>query len=130
MRTTTWPSHPTTCFLGRAANRRDKSEAKLPAEEDDPADDLTIQQAIAEEWWKTFSQTAFEQMVPRSKWRQVVRNVCEGDVVLVKYDGKMSKNKYRIALVVCTYPDAHGNVRTVKIKMRSRDIREPALPYK
>ena len=46
------------------------------------------------------------------------------DIVLVRYDSKLSKGDYRLARISNIHPDANGIVRTVSVKMRPRDSRE------
>ena len=41
----------------------------------------------------------------------------------------MTKPQFRLCQVVKTFPDEKGDVRTVDIVMRPRDIRERPMPY-
>ena len=56
-------------------------------------------------------------------------NLRVGDVCLLKYENKI-KADYRYCRVESVFPDDQGVVRTVNVKMRPRDNRDKALPYK
>ena len=91
---------------------------------------MSVQEEICEKWWNKWIDVAFPLLAPRKKWNQEHRSVQEGDVVLLRYDSKVSKARYRLARVVQAHPDKCGVVRTVTIKLRPRHIREKVLPYK
>ena len=49
------------------------------------------------------------------KWNKPQRNSKVGDIVLIKTDGKVSRNQWQIAKVVEVYESADGYVRSVKL---------------
>ena len=53
-----------------------------------------------------------------------------GDIVLLKYDAKFSRDRYRLAKVMEVHPDSAGVVRTVTVGLRSRHMKEKLLPYR
>ena len=67
---------------------------------------------------------------PRGRWATQHRNLAIGDIVLLKYEAKFSKDRYRLAKVVRIHPDAAGVVRTVTVGMRPRHVGDKVLPYK
>ena len=48
------------------------------------------------------------------------RNLQEGDIVLLRYQAKFSRQKYRLARVTALHPDGCGRVRTVTVGLRNR----------
>ena len=46
------------------------------------------------------------------------RNLMVGDVVLLKYQQQLTKDKFRVAKVTDVHPDKHGNVRTATVELR------------
>ena len=54
----------------------------------------------------------------------------EGDVVLLQYESKVSKGRYRLARIVKVHPDRSGVVRTVTVQLRPKLAKEKATPYK
>ena len=124
------PITPNDLLLGRAARRRETWEAELHDQAVDPRCVLSAEEELCERWWTEWVKTAFPLLVPRGKWSTQHRNLCVGDVVLLKYDAKFSKDRYRLAKVTKVHPDKGGVVRTVTVGMRPRHVREPSLPYK
>ena len=127
------PITPNNLLLGRASRPIPQEEdAVLQQEEpsDDPNKVLTAQEELCEKWWAQWSEVAFPLFVPRKKWHQEHRNVEVGDIVLLRYDSKMSRARYRLARVVLVHPDDCGVVRTVTVHLRPRHKREKSLPYK
>ena len=47
-------------------------------------------------------------------------NLNIGDIVLVKYASKFSKDRFRLARILDLHPDNHGKVRTVTIGIRNK----------
>ena len=114
---------PSDLLLGRATGklRQTITETEWLAEREvgDIADGaLGKMEAIVEAWWQNWIKRAFELLFPRRKWTRAFRNHEVDDIVLLKYDSKMSKHRYRLARVQEVYPDPHGRVRTVKIAVR------------
>ena len=79
-------------------------------------------------WWTHFSQDVFPLLVPRSAWRQQQPELLPGSIVMVRYEAKFGKDRYRLGRVVETRKDTDGLVRTAWVGMRSlrRAVREPA----
>ena len=69
-------------------------------------------------------------MIPLAKWKKEYPNFNPGDIVLVWQSKKIGPGEYRYGRVVSTRPDERGLVRSAKVAMRPRDVRENVLPYK
>ena len=82
-------------------------------------DRLVVKVAQVEErvalWWSRFFKDVFPLLVPRPKWAQSRRNVEIGDIVLVLFQVKYSKDKYRLGRIMSIKPDHHQHVRTVEV---------------
>ena len=71
-------------------------------------------------WWERWQSAAFSLFTPRRKWRQEVRALQVGDVVLLLSSGKLGPGSYKLARVSELLPDEEGVVRTVVITHSSR----------
>ena len=63
-------------------------------------------------------------LLPFTKWKKEQKNLKPGDVVLMRYEGNV-KDDYRLAMVEEVHPDKRGLVRTVTVKYRKKNKREP-----
>ena len=73
---------------------------------------------VVNNWWNLWQRDAFPLFCPKKKWTTAHRNLQIGDIVMLRYDQKLGKDKYRLAKVVETDPDNEGHVRTVTITLR------------
>ena len=82
-------------------------------------------------WWRQFHCQAFASFLPFHSYKESKRhsNLRVGDVCLLKYENKI-KSDYRYCRVESVFPDDQGVIRTVNVKLRPRDKRDKALPYK
>ena len=80
-------------------------------------------------WWRGFEAQVFDSLAPYPKWRKPKRNLIPGDICVLRYDHKMSKPEFRLCEVTSIEEDDKGDVRTVEVLMRPRDVREKKLPY-
>ena len=80
-------------------------------------------------WWRCWYDQVWESLIPVSKWRKVHPNLGAGDIVLLKYENKVSAPVYRYGKVLKAHPDDHGVVRTVTVGTRPRRAREPPRDY-
>ena len=62
----------------------------------------------------------FQLLCPRKKWHTATRPLQINDIVLVKYQQSLGKDKYRLARVNEVYPDQHGKIRTVGVVTRDQ----------
>ena len=86
------PITPNDLLLGRAARSREAWEAEQQVQAVDPRDALSQEEELCEKWWVEWSRLAFQLLLPRNKWNVQHGNLCVGDIVLLKYDSKFSKD--------------------------------------
>ena len=90
----------------------------------DTVESLAHRVTVVEErtvaWWGMFYKDVYPLLVPRSKWKQEKRNLGVGDIVLVLFQLKYAKDKYRLGRVLQLHPDHHGLVRVVTVGIRDR----------
>ena len=114
---------PRDLLLG-AAPGSTPAELICEAEEDMTHERLVRRMQVTEkkieQWWAKFFKDVFPLLAPRRKWMQAYRNLQVGDVVLLGYDAKFAKSKYRLAKIAKLHPDACGLVRTVSVVLRNR----------
>ena len=82
------------------------------------------------DWWAAWYPAVFDSLVPLKRWKKEQRNVRVGDIVLIKYEKKLTPAKYKMARIVEAEADPKGRVRTVTVVTRPTDAREKLLPYK
>ena len=99
-------------------------------EEVSPVGLLYAQEHLVRAWWDEWFQRVFPSLLPYQKWKVAHRNVRTGDIVLVHYPGKVKKGDYRLAKVQSVSKDECGQVRSVSVALRPRNVREKALPYR
>ena len=58
----------------------------------------------------------FTSLVPRQKWFYKQRNMMQGDVVLIMYEGKSKPGSYRLGVVTEVEVDSDGCVRNVTVQ--------------
>ena len=103
---------------------RTSEELIAEAEEDLTPERLAKRTRAVQEkvelWWERFQKDVFPLLVPRRKWMDARRNLQVGDIVLLSYAAKFSRDKFRLARVMRLLPDSCGNMRTVVIGLRNR----------
>ena len=77
-------------------------------------------QHLANEFWLRWRREFLLSLQKRVKWTEEKRNFTKGDIVLVK-DEDVRRNQWPMARVVDVYPSDDGLVRSVKVRMASRD---------
>ena len=80
-----------------------------------------------EAWWRRFAEDVFPLLVPRSKWRIEVLALEPGSIVLIKYEAKFGRDRFRLGRVFDVRRDRDGLVRTAWVGQRAlrRAVREP-----
>ena len=71
-------------------------------------------------WWNKWLAQVVPLLTPRRKWRQEVRALKVGDVVMVVTRSKLGPGSFRLARIDEVHPDVHGVVRTVTVLLRNR----------
>ena len=119
------PLTPNHLLLGRAT-------ADVPDMDYDPEDKFSARLAYIQEvfraWWDRWIQDVLPTLVPCKRWKEVRKNIKQGDIVMMRYSGNI-EHDYRLARVLEVYPDSKGLVRTVKVGFRRRDKREKSDQY-
>ena len=70
-------------------------------------------------WWLRFSEDIFPLLVPRSSWRREQPPLAAGAIVLVKYEAKFGRDRFRLGRVLDVKVDGDGLVRTAWVGVRS-----------
>ena len=91
---------------------------------------LKMREACLGDWWNAFYRVAFDSMIVRSKWQQNVRNVQQGDVVLMRSHGKLNPGDYKRGIVKEVLVDDDGRVRTAMVQCYRPDSRRSPTVYK
>ena len=126
---------PRDVLLGRASRSLRSLEQGLEDlrgfEDDQNLSKVEDAQArIIAEWRKKWIAQVFPDLVPRTKWKQTVRNLQVGDIGLLKYDKALGSDSWRLARVAKVYPDDNGLVRTVNVCFRPRHVRDKGTKYR
>ena len=108
-------------LLGRAARSPgDLERLELGEEETKVETVISQQEELARTWWTSWVSKCFPDLVPRTKWKTVYRNLRQGDICHIKYASKHAAPAYRLCRVSRVCPDQEGRVRTVQVSMRPR----------
>ena len=120
-----YPVCPANLLLGRVHGYRGtRSEGDLTSSLSQRLEKVS---RVVELWWERWQAAAFSLFTPRYKWKQEVRPLAVGDVVLLLSSGKLGPGTYRLAMVDRLFPDESGVVRTVEIAFTSRRKRGRAV---
>ena len=71
-------------------------------------------------WWRKWMDQAVPLLAPRRQWRQEVRLVKVGDIVMVVAKSALGPGSFQLARIEHVHPDVHGVVRTVTLAVRNR----------
>ena len=81
----------------------------------------TLQQGIVQSFWNAWSGEYFRHMQTTRKWNQKKKNLCVGDVVMMK-DGSDFKTHWSMARVAKVFPGDDGLVRAVEVTVKKAVI--------
>ena len=73
-------------------------------------------QHLANEFWRRWRKEFLNHLQQRQKWTAVQRNFQVGDIVLLRDDTEI-RNHWPRGIVVETFPDSEGLVRTVNLRL-------------
>ena len=84
--------------------------------------------AVAEQFWRRWLEMYIPWLQIRHRWLESQPNVKVGDLVLLLESRSELRRDYPKAVIVQVFPDVHGRVRKVKLKLSdgrtfTRDIR-------
>ena len=107
-----------------------RSGIPLPPGIFDPADSISRKrwkqvQYLADIFWKRWSKEYLTALQERSKWRRPVRNLRDGDVVLV-VENSMPRSQWRLGRIEKALPSSDGLVRKAKVRVENNVIDRPA----
>ena len=86
------------------------------ADSDKPLFRLQYVEETVAQWWEQFKLQNFSSLVPRQKWFSERRNICIGDIALIKYEGKSKPGTFRLGVVREVEMSPDGLVRTVIVE--------------
>ena len=88
------------------------------------------QEELLSQWWNRWKIIGLPQLIPYQRFKDAKRhkNLQEGDVCLLQYDGKF-KHTYRLCIILKSFPSEGNIVRTVKVGFRPK-TQCKAGPYK
>ena len=111
------PITPNDLILGRATN-------EVPQGPFDSEKRITRRfrflQSLVTDWWHEWYAVVLPSLVPSYKWLQRHRNVCVGDVCLIRY-GKDKRATYRLGRVIEVSKGSDDLVRKVKLEYKLSD---------
>ena len=111
------PITPNDLILGRATN-------EVPQGPFDSEKRITRRfrflQILVTDWWHEWYAVVLPSLVPSYKWLQRHRNVCVGDVCLIRY-GKDKRATYRLGRVIEVNKGSDDLVRKVKLEYKLSD---------
>lgn len=73
-------------------------------------------QHLANTFWNKWRHEYLPTLQSRSKWQDTRPNLKKGDLVLLK-DSQVKRNEWPMALITKTFPDQHGKVRKIELKV-------------
>ena len=79
-------------------------------------------QHLANEFWIRWKKEYLLSLQQRQKWTKPRRNMCVGDIVIIKGDDDVPRIKWQLARVAETYESADGYVRKVKVAVADCSI--------
>ena len=109
---------PNSLLLGRCSDRMNAGPFQNKSDyENDPDSDRTrylLIQKITNQFWTTWQKVYFPTLLTRQKWHHEERNLCVGDVCMMK-DSNSLRGEWKICRVGKVFPDVHGKVRNVMV---------------
>ena len=81
---------------------------------------LAICQEIVQRFWKVWQQRYFYTLIIRQQWYTEVRNLKEGDIVIVR-NANQIRGKWQMAMVIDAQPGKDGRVRDVTVKYKNNN---------
>ena len=79
-------------------------------------------QHLANEFWIRWKKEYLLTLQKRHKWSKVRRDMRIGDIVIIKDDELVPRNKWQLARVVDIFPSADGYVRNVKLALADETL--------
>ena len=86
-------------------------------------------QKITSQFWRVWTQTYFPTLLRRQKWHYKERNLCVGDVCVLK-DPNALRGEWRLCRVKEVYPDSNMLVRNVSVTVPPPSLLDGSCEYK
>ena len=115
------PIWPSDLLLGRTTNLENRVVTTWTGPHPDNIDlEHKCEQItqMVDAWWNIWQRDSFTLFCPRQKWTIQQRNLRVGDIVLLRYEQQVGKDKFRLGKITQVHPDRHGLVRTVTVSLR------------
>ena len=84
-------------------------------------------QRIIDQFWNVWTKLYFPSLIIQQKWHTQKRNLSIGDICLLQ-DSNTMRAEWRMCKVMETYPDIHGVVRNVEVKVAP--VQDGGVSYK
>ena len=113
---------PNSLYLGRSSDRIASGPFSATDIFEDPSSATTrfqLVQAVTNQFWKVWMKLYFPTLLIRHKWHTEKRNLCVGDVCVLR-DSNCLRGEWRLCRVSEVYPDNHGRVRNVQVKVSGK----------
>lgn len=81
---------------------------------------------MLQQFLKTWSNEYLQRLQARAKWQKPMKNIKEGDIVLVK-DDNLPPRKWAMARVLQLHPGKDGYVRVTTLKTKTNIIKRPIV---
>ena len=81
-----------------------------------------METSAANEFWIRWKKEYLLNLQQRQKWSKPRRNICVGDVVLIKDDVDLPRNQWQLSRVIEAHQSTDGHVRTVKLAVADRTL--------
>ena len=79
-------------------------------------------QDLANKFWIRWKKEYLLNLQQRQKWSKPRRNICVGDVILIKDDEDHPRNQWQLSRVIEAHQSADGDVRKVKFALSDRTL--------
>ena len=79
-------------------------------------------QHVSDQFWRRFSKEYLRTILQRQKWHRLQRNFATDDIVIV-LDNSSPRSQWPLGRVLEAYPDQHGVVRSVSVRVKGREIK-------
>ena len=81
-------------------------------------------QHLINEFWTRWKNEYLQNLQVRQKWSRPCRNLCVGDIVIIKNDN-VPRNQWNLAKVIKVFPGKDGRVRKVKLATSDTELERP-----
>ena len=81
-------------------------------------------QHVSDQFWRRFSKEYLRTILQRQKWHRLQRTFATDYIVLV-VDNSSPRSQWPLGRVLEAYPDEHGVVRSVLVRLKGREIKRP-----